>query len=84
MLTLSSLQNEGNTIPSLVLDVCNHGAECRAPGILRNSVVLLVCGLASIQRLPILADDDVLRFDGIHGTQDTNLRWISLACCLWT
>ena len=46
--TLAGLQDERNAVPSLVLDVCNHGAECRATRILRDCVVFLVCWLATV------------------------------------
>jgi len=36
------------TVPSLVLDVCNHGGESWASGVLWNSVVVLLTRLASI------------------------------------
>lgn len=72
--TLSGLHDERNTIPPLILDVSNHGAEGRAARVLGNSVVLLVGGLASIQRLSVLADDDVFGLDRVHPTQHTDLE----------
>ena len=39
---LARLHDKWNTVPTLVLDVCDKSAECRAAGVLRDSVVLLV------------------------------------------
>lgn len=71
--TLASLHDERNTVPPLVLDVGDHSAEGGAAGILGNGLVLLVGGLAAIQRLPVLANNDVLGLNGVHRTEDTNL-----------
>src|SRR4029434_367770 len=42
---LAGLDDEGDTVPSLVLDVRNHGAEGRASRVLGDSVILAVGGL---------------------------------------
>ena len=70
---LSCLQDERHTVPSLVLDVCNHRGECGASRILGDCVVLLVAGLRAIERLAVLSDDDVLGLDRGHASQDTDL-----------
>lgn len=71
--TFTGLHDEGNAIPSLVLDVRNHGAESRAARVLRDSIILLVGGLATVERLSVLADDDVLWLNGVHRAQNTHL-----------
>lgn len=77
--TFTGLQDKGHAVPPLILNVRDHGAEGRAPRVLGNCVVLLVRGLAAVQRLAVLADDDVLRLDGVHGAQNTNLQRSILA-----
>jgi len=72
-LTLASLEDERHTIPPLVLDVSHHGCKRRAPRLLWHRVVLLVARLAAIQRLFILANDDVLRLYWCHAAEDTDL-----------
>ena len=48
-LTLAGLQDEGNTVPALVLNIGDQGAEGWAARLLRHGVVLQVTRLASIQ-----------------------------------
>lgn len=74
ILTFSSLQNPGNTIPSLVLDICHHGAEGCTARVLGDGVVLLVCRLAAIERPSILADDDILGLNGVYRSQNAHLE----------
>jgi hypothetical protein len=69
----AGLEDERNTVPSLVLDVSDHRGKCGAARSLGNGFVVLVRGLGSIERLLILADDNVLGFDGGHAAEDTNL-----------
>lgn len=73
ILTLSGLQDKRHTIPSLVLNVCNHSTECSATRVLGDSVVFLVCGLAAIEGTAVLTDDDVLGLDWVYSSQDTHL-----------
>jgi hypothetical protein len=70
---LSSLHDERYTIPSLVLDVSDQGAESRASRVLRNGVVLTVSRLAAVKRLSVLANDDVLGLNGGNGAENANL-----------
>ncbi len=60
---LARLHDERHAVPPLVLDVRHERAECRAPRVLGNSVVLLVRRLASVKRLAVLPDDDILGLD---------------------
>lgn len=71
--SLSCLQDEWNTIPPFILDIGYHRGKCRASRILGDSVVFLVRGLCAIQRLAVLADNDVLGFNGRHAAKDANL-----------
>lgn len=70
---LSSLHDEGDAIPSLILDVSYEGTEGWASRVLRDGVVLAVGGLAAVERLAILADDDVLGLNGGNGSEDADL-----------
>ena len=70
---LSGLQDERHTVPSLVLDVSDHGCESGASRVLGNCVVLLVARLLAVQRLSVLSDNDVLGLDRGHTTEDTDL-----------
>jgi hypothetical protein len=70
---LAGLEDERNTIPSLVLDVGNHRGEGGAAGSLGNGLVVLVRGLGSVERLLILTDDNVLGLDGRHAAEDADL-----------
>jgi len=45
--TLSSLHDERNTLPSVVVDVKNHGSKGRALGSLGDRVVVKVSGLVT-------------------------------------
>lgn len=72
-LTLSSLQNEGNTVPTLVLDVSDHGAEGWATRLLGHSVILQISGLAAIQGTTVLTNNDILGLDRAHRAQNTDL-----------
>ena len=76
--TFTSLHDERHTVPTLVLDVRNHGAEGRAARVLGDSLVLLVGGLATIQGLAVLTDDDVLGLNRTHRTQNTDLVMLIL------
>lgn len=71
--TLASLEDEGNTVPPLVLNVGNQGTEGGAARLLRHSVVLQISRLAAVKRPAILTDDDVLGLNRIHRTQYTDL-----------
>src|SRR5690606_35205238 len=77
---LSRLHNEGHTIPTLVFDVDNKRAEGGTPRVLRSSVVLLVCRLATVKRLPVLADDNVLRLDSGNSTKYPHLLVANVLC----
>lgn len=70
--SLAGLHDERHTVPTLVLDVCDQGAEGGAPRVLGHGIVLLVRGLAAIERTAVLADDDVLGLDGGDGTEDAH------------
>jgi hypothetical protein len=70
---LSGLENEGNAVPTLVLNVCNHRAESRATRLLGHSVVLQVAGLAAVEGAAVLADDNVLGLNSIHSAENTDL-----------
>ncbi len=70
---LAGLHDERDPVPPLVLDVGNESAECRTPRVLRHSVVLLVRGLAAVQRPPVLSDDDILGFDGRDRSKNADL-----------
>lgn len=70
---LSCLHDEGHTIPPLVLDVGNKCAECGAARVLGHRVILLVCRLAAIQGLAVLANDDILGLDGGDGAENADL-----------
>lgn len=72
-LTLSGLQDERHTIPSLVLNESNHSAEGSATRVFGDGVVFLICRLASIKGATVLTDDDVLGLNGIHSSQDAHL-----------
>lgn len=72
-LTLSGLQDKRHTVPSLVLNKCDHSTESSASRVFRDSVVFLVCGLAAVEGAAVLTDDDVLGLDGIYSSQDTHL-----------
>lgn len=71
--SLSCLQDEGYTVPSLVLDVSDHRCESGASGVLGDCVILLVAWLLAVQRLSILSNDDVLGLDRGHATEDADL-----------
>lgn len=71
--TFSGLQNEGNAVPSFVLNICSHSAEGWAAGLLGHGVVLFVGGFASIEGSSILANDDIFRLDSINRAQNTHL-----------
>lgn len=71
--TLSGLQDEGNTVPSLVLNIGDQSAEGGAARLLGHSVVLQVAGLAAVERTAVLSNDHVLGLDGIHRAQNTDL-----------
>ena len=84
---LARLQDEGNAVPALILNVRDEGAESRTPRVLWNCVVLLVRGLTAVERLAVLADDDVLGLDGREwpgarepfrrGCPLNRMRWVS-------
>lgn len=61
--TFSSLEYEWNTIPSLILNVQCHGSECWASRVFRDGLVIFVTLFAAINRLGILANDDILWFN---------------------
>jgi hypothetical protein len=73
ILTLSGLEDEGNAVPTLVLDVCDQRAEGGTARILGHGVVLEVTGLAAVEGAAVLADDDILGLDGIHSAENTDL-----------
>ena len=70
---LAGLEDKGNTIPSLVLDVGDHRGESGAAGALGDRLVLLVGRLGAVERLLVLTDDDVLRLNGGHTAKNTDL-----------
>ena len=70
---LAGLHDERNTVPPLVLDERHESAERGAARILGDRVVLLVRGLAAVERLAILSDDDILGLDGRDGAEHTDL-----------
>lgn len=70
---LACLHDEGYSVPTLVLDVRNKRTESGAAGVLGNSVVFLVSRLASVKRLSVLANDDVLGLDRRNGAEDPHL-----------
>lgn len=71
--TLAGLEDEGNTVPPLVLDVGNQSTEGGTARLLRHSVILQVSRLAAVERPAVLTDDDVLGLDCIHRAQNTDL-----------
>jgi len=71
--SLTSLEDERNTVPSLVLDVCDHRGESWASGVLWHCVVVLVAWLAAVQRLLVLANNDVLGLDCGHSSKNSDL-----------
>lgn len=72
-LTLAGLEDEGHTVPTLVLNISNQGSEGRAARLLRNSVVFQVAGLAAVQGTTVLTNDDILGLNCIHCAQNTDL-----------
>jgi hypothetical protein len=71
--TLPGLQNEGNAIPPLVLDVDGQSAESRASAVLGDGFIVQVAGLASIERFAVLSNDDILWLNGGDTTEYANL-----------
>lgn len=73
-ITFPSLQDEGYTVPSFILDVNGKSTECRTSTALRDSIIIQVPGLASVEGLPILPDDHVLGFNSRNSSEYTNLQ----------
>ena len=71
MLTLSGLHDEGDTFPSGVVDVQDHGSECWALGTLGDRVVVEVSGL--VAGSGVLTEEDFLLFDGWDRSEDFDL-----------
>ena len=71
--TLSSLEDEGDTVPSLVLDIDRKSTEGRASAVLGNGVIVEVARLAPVKGFPVLADDDVLGLNGGDTAQHPDL-----------
>ena len=76
----SSLHNEGNAVPALVLDVGDEGAEGGAPRIGGHSVVLLVRRLGAVEGPSVLPDNDVLRFNSGHSAENAHLLVTDILC----
>lgn len=71
--TFAGLEDDGDALPSLVLHKQRHCGKGSAARILGDRVVLLVPGLATVQRLAILADDCVLWLNGLDGLEHAHL-----------
>ena len=70
---LACFHDEGYAVPTLVLDVGNQRTESGAAGVLGDGIIFLVSRLASVKRLSVLANDDVLGLDGRDGAEDPHL-----------
>lgn len=73
MLTLSSLQDEGHTIPPLILDVYHKGAESWAAGVGRDGIIVEIARLCAIERFRVLANNDILWLDSGDAAQNSDL-----------
>ena len=71
--TFAGLQDEGNAVPSLVLDVDCERTESGATAVLGNGVIIQIARFAAIQRLSVLSDNDVFGLNGRNTTQHSNL-----------
>jgi hypothetical protein len=76
LLTLSGLHDEGDTLPSLVVDVQDHGSKGRALGTLGNRLVVEVAGL--VTGSGVLTEEDLLLLDGWDSSENLDLE-ISVA-----
>ena len=71
--TFTSLQDEWNTVPSLVLDIDSQSTESWTSAILRNSVIIQIPRLATIKRFPVLANDDILGLNSRNSPKNPDL-----------
>ena len=70
-LTLSGLQNEGNTLPAWVVDPQGRGGEGRADRITRDGIIVQVSGFTV--RRNVLSQQGILPLNWGDGTKNFDL-----------
>jgi len=84
-LTLAGLHDEWYALPSWVVDPEDHRRKCGAGRALGHSFVFEIAGLIlsiHVLALGVLAEEDVLAFDGGNATKDFDLGSATLNCYL--
>jgi len=72
--TFTSLQDEWNTVPSLVLDIDSQSTESWTSAILRNGVIIQIPRLAAVKGFSVLANYDILGLNGRNPPKNPDLR----------
>ena len=72
--TFTSLQDEWNAVPSLVLDIDGQSTESWTSAILRNGVIIQIPRLAAIKGFSVLANDDILGLNRRNSPKNPDLR----------
>jgi len=70
-LTLSSLHNEGNTLPARIVDPQGRGSESRADRIARDGLIVQIPGLAV--RCDVLSQQGIVPLNGGDSAKNFDL-----------
>lgn len=71
--SLTGSQNEGNTLPSVVVDLQMQSGEGNGSRVVGNTLIVSVAGLLAVLRRTVLAENDVINVKHIDTSQDLDL-----------